>query len=101
MKQFVRKRYETARSQLDSPGERPKFVGQQRGPMGPGGPPPHIAKKIRAVEKRVQAMHRRLQEKMKAIQARMQKVAPLIQNGKAAEAEKLLDEALTLAEQAE
>lgn len=93
MKQFARKRYASARAQLADPGERPKFVGRHR---GVGGAPPHIAKKVRSVEQQVHAMHSRLQQKMKAIHARMEQVGPLIQSGKTAEAEKLLDEALDL-----
>ena len=96
MKDFMRKRYALARTQLASPGERPKRVAA--GPQGPRGLTPELSRKIKDVEGQVQAMQKRVQRRMQEIHKRMQQVGPLIQSGKAAEAEKLLDEAKELAE---
>jgi spore coat protein CotH len=98
MKVFMRKRYASARAQLAAPGERPKFVGAGQHQNGPRGMTPAMRRKVKEVETLVHAMHKRVQRRTQEIQQKMRQVGPLLQSGKAAEAEKLLDEAKELAE---
>lgn len=92
IKDFVRKRYATALGQLENPGERPKHVGrQQRGP-GESGIPPDIADKLHMLQQRMGDLQRRQQ----SIHKLMRRLPGLIQQGKTAEAERLLDRAIKL-----
>lgn len=90
MKEFVRKRYLSARQQLENPGKRP--------PMSrpPGGPPQQLVEKIHRIERATQQMQKN-GKVIVPIQKVMEKVGPLLQKGRMPEAEKLLDEALKLA----
>ncbi len=97
MKDFVRKRYASARQQLENPGKRPAFA--QMHPAGPNGPPPPVIAKIqrlmRAAEK-IQATG----GDVAPIQKLMQQVGPLLEQGRIDDAEKLVNEALKLAGEA-
>lgn len=90
MKTFVRKRYATAREQLESPGKRPTMSRQ------PGGPPPQLVEKLQRIQRAAEAMQRAGKDVL-PIQKLMQKVGPLLQQGRMDEAEKLVAEALKLA----
>ena len=90
MQTFVRKRYVTARQQLENPGQRPAMS------RPPGGPSPQLAEKIQRVMRAAQQMQH-LGKDLQPIQKVMQQVGPLLQQGKTAEAEKLIAEALKLA----
>lgn len=94
MESFVRKRFDIARQQLESPGPRPEFVGRQPDNQ-PNGMPPGLAKKIQTVQQRT----KQLQQKMKAVQKLMQQIGPLMQQGKTEAAEKLMDELLRITDQ--
>jgi spore coat protein H len=98
MKVFVRKRYSSAIQQLENPGPRPKIVHRRRdGQPGhrPSGMTPQLAAKIRQVEQRARQMQQNGQD-IRPIQRVMNRLAPLIQQGKSAEAEKVINEALKL-----
>ena len=90
MKEFVRNRYASARQQLESPGQRPQIVRRQHGP------PPQLAEKIQRIERAAQEMQRNGEDVL-PIQKLMQQVGPLLQQGRADEAERLIAEALKLA----
>ena len=90
MKTFVRKRYNSARQQLETPGKRPEMV------RPPGGPSPQLAEKIQRVMRAAQQMQQKGQD-LQPIQKVMQQVGPLLQQGRTDEAEKLIAEALKLA----
>ena len=94
MKDFVRKRHASALKQLEKPGNRPKAVRRPRGGR-PGGFPPQLAAKIQRMQQRVQQMQKNGQD-IAPILKLMQKIGPLLQQGKPAEAEKLVNEALKL-----
>lgn len=95
MKDFMRKRYALARTQLANPGERPKRAVKSQGPRGLT---LRLNRKIEETQRQVQAMQKRLERRMQEVHKKMQQVGPLVQGGRAAEAEKLLDEAKELAE---
>ena len=98
MKDFVRKRHASALKQLENPGERPKAVRRpRRGRPGgfPPGFPPQLAAKIQRMQQGVQQMQKHGQD-VAPILKLMQKIGPLLQQGKPAKAEKLVDEALKL-----
>lgn len=90
MKKFIRQRYATARQQLEKPGKRPAVVRRPQGSMPP------IVKKIQRLQRAAEQMQRSGKD-MLPIQKLMQQVGPLLQQGRQAEAEKLIDEALKLA----
>ena len=90
IKQFVRKRYSSARQQLDHPGKRPAMS------RPPGGPPPQLVEKVHRIERAAQQMQQNGKD-IAPIQKVIEKVGPLLQQGKMPEAEKLLDQALKLA----
>ena len=94
MKTFVRKRYTTASQQLANPGKRPEIVHRPQG--GPGGPPPQLAEKIQRVFRAAEQMQKNGKDVL-PIQKLMQQVGPLLQQGRADEADKLIVEALKLA----
>ncbi len=89
MKKFVRQRYISARQQLENPGKRPEIVRR------PDGPPPQLAEKIQRIQRAAQQMQRNGQDVL-PIHKLMQQVGPLLQQGRAEEAERLLVEALKL-----
>ena len=89
IKQFVRKRYASARQQLENPGKRPEVVRRAGGPH-------LIAEKVRRLEGAAREMQRTGKDVM-PIQELMQQVGPLLQKGRLEEAEKLIDKALELA----
>lgn len=89
MKAFVRARYASAVEQLDRPGERPKV--ERRPPELP----PQLAGKVQRIQRRVQEMQRGGRDVSPIAQV-MQRLGPAIQAGKAAEAEKIVNEALKL-----
>ena len=89
MKTFVRNRYTSAREQLENPGGRPEIVRR------PDGPPPQLVEKIQRVERAAQEMQRNAQD-VSPIQKLMRQVGPLLQQGRADEAERLIGEALKL-----
>ena len=88
MKAFVRKRHASAVKQLEQPGERPKV---QRPPAVP----PQLVVKIQKIQKRAEEMQRAGMD-VAPIAKLMQRVGPAVQQGKWAEAEKIVDEALKL-----
>ena len=90
MKKFVRNRYTSARQQLESPGQRPQIVRRQNGP------PPQLAERIQRLQRAAQEMQRN-GEDVRPIHKLMQQVGPLLQQGRADEAERLIVEALKLA----
>jgi spore coat protein H len=90
LKDFVRDRYVAARRQLDEPGERPKMVRPTDGPAPP------IVAKIQRLQRAAELLQRRGGD-VQPIQKLMQQVGPLLQQGEMAKAEKLVDQALTLA----
>jgi len=98
MKSFVRKRYATARQQLEDPGPRPEPP--RRPPHSRAGnhagPPPQLVKKIQRVQRLAEQMMRSGKD-VSPIRKRMQQVGPLLQQGNVEEAEKRIDEALKLA----
>ena len=93
MKTFVRKRYTTARQQLENPGKRPEIVRRPQG--GPHGPPPQLVEKLQRLQRAAERMQRNGQD-VRPIQKLMQQVGPLLQQGRPEEAEKLIIEALKL-----
>ncbi len=90
MKEFVRKRYAAALQQLENPGQRPQI--ERR----PDGPPPHLVEKIQRLHRRVQEMQRNGDDVL-PIHQLMQHVGPLLQQGRANDAERLVVAALKLA----
>ena len=88
MKVFVRKRYATAVEQLEKPGERPKME-------RPPALPPQLADKIRRIQKRAEEMQRAGRD-VSPVARVMQRLAPAVQEGRWAEAERIADEALKL-----
>ena len=90
MKKFVRKRNLSARQQLEDPGKRPEMVRR------PDGPPPQLAEKIQRIHRAAQQMQQN-GEDMRPIHKLMQQVGPLLQQGRAEEADRLIVEALKLA----
>ena len=90
MKEFVRKRYASARQQLENPGKRPEMVRR------PGGPPPQLVEKIKQLQRAAAQMQRNGQD-VRPIQKLMQQVGPRLEQGRPEEAEKLINEALKLA----
>jgi spore coat protein CotH len=90
MKQFVRKRYTSARQQLENPGKRPEIARR------PGGPSPQLAEKLQRIQRAAQQMQRDGKDLL-PLHKLMQQVGPLLQKGRADEAEKLIGEALKLA----
>lgn len=93
MKQFVRKRYATAREQLENPGPRPALVRRSM-----EGPPPEFVAKVQRFQQAAEQFQRSGGD-MRPIQKLMQQVGPHLQQGQLAEAAKLLDEATRLAEE--
>ena len=94
MKVFVRKRYASAKQQLENPGPRPGIV--RRPPGGPpGGLPPRIAGRIQQIQRRVREMQQSGQD-MSPIHGLLQRVCALLQQGRFAEAEKIIHEVLEL-----
>lgn len=94
IKKFVRKRYATARQQLENPGKRPEMARPPAGP--PGGPPRQLVDKLQRLQRSVQRFQQNGGD-MQPIHKLMQQVGPLLQQGKMADAEKLIGEALKLA----
>jgi spore coat protein H len=92
MKEFVRNRYASARQQLRNPGQRPQIVRRKHGP------PPQLAERIQRLQRAAQEMQRN-GEDVRPIHKLMQQVGPLLQQGRADEAERLIAEALTLADE--
>ncbi|MDA1230583.1 MAG: CotH kinase family protein [Planctomycetota bacterium] len=90
MKTFVRKRYASARQQLENPGPRPEIVRHSQGP------PPQLVEKVQRLQKMAEAMARDGKD-IAPIQKLMQRVGPLLQQGEMDEAEKVVIEALKLA----
>lgn len=90
MKEFVRRRYASARQQLETPGKRPEIVRQ------PNGPPPQLVEKVMRLQRAAEAMQRNGKDVL-PIQKLMQQIGPLIQQGHLEPAERLVDEALKLA----
>lgn len=91
MKRFFQTRYDTARKQLDEPGERPPLARR------PEGPPHPLAAKIQRIQ-RLAEQKQRAGGDVSPIAKIMQKVGPLLRDGQTKEAEQLIDEALKLAE---
>lgn len=89
MKQFIRKRYITARQQLENPGKRPEIVRR------PHAPQPPIVEKLQRIQRTAERMQRSGKD-VSPIQKLMQQIGPLLQKGRQEEAEKLVDEALKL-----
>jgi spore coat protein CotH len=89
MKEFIRKRYVTARRQLEDPGKRPEMA------RPPSGPSPQLAARIQRIIQAADQMQRR-GEDVRPIQKLMQQVGPLLQQGKLEEAAKIVAEALKL-----
>jgi len=89
MKEFIRKRYVTARRQLEDPGERPEMA------RPPGGPSPQLAARIQRIIQAAEQIQRR-GEDVRPIQKLMQQVGSLLQQGKLEDAEKIVAEALKL-----
>ncbi len=90
MKTFIRKRYTTARQQLENPGKRPTIVHRQHGP------PPSLVAKLQRIQRAAEQMQRNGKDVL-PIQKLMQQIGPLLQQGRTEEAEKLIDEVLKLA----
>jgi hypothetical protein len=95
MKTFMRKRYATAKQQLQHPGQRPQAVHRQA--QKPQGMSPRLASRIQRVQQGAQ----KIQEKMQRLQRIMQQIGRLIQANKFQEVDKLIDQALELTEQTE
>jgi hypothetical protein len=74
---------------LDNPGPRPERARQ------PNGPPPQIVEKLQRLHRAAEAMQRKGAD-MLPIHKLMQRIAPLLQQGRADEAEKLIVEAFKL-----
>lgn len=91
IKEFVQKRYAAARQQLDKPGPRPKRVAPRGGP----GPPQQLALKVQRLQRRAEEMQRK-GEDITPIHKLMRRLGPSLRQGKFAEAEQLVDEALKL-----
>ena len=90
---FVRKRYQTAHQQQQNPGRRPTPI-HRPDVNPPQAMPPELGGRIQQVMQRAQAM----QQKVQQIHGIMQQVGPLVQQGKVAEAEKLIEHARQLTE---
>ena len=90
IKQFIRKRYQTAKSQLENPGLRPKPRQQNHGM------PVQMSERLQKVTQKAEGIQRRLQQ----IQQTMQQISRLLQQGKLSEAEQLIEalEQLTASE---
>lgn len=89
IKDFIRKRYATARQQLAEPGERPKRV------HPPQGPPPQLAAKVRQLQEGARGVQQNGGD-FAPIEKLMRQIGPLLQRQKNQEAEKLIDQALEL-----
>ncbi|MBI3862192.1 MAG: CotH kinase family protein [Planctomycetia bacterium] len=89
MKKFVRNRYASARQQLEKPGTRPEPVRR------PEGPHAQLARRLQRIQRAAEEMQRKGQD-VRPIQKLMQQIGPLLQKGRAQEAEKLSIEALKL-----
>ena len=83
MKQFIRKRYDTAKRQLADPGERPK---PKQNP-GKQAPPNALMERLQKSARKAEAIQRNLHE----IQKTMQQIQQSLQQNKYEETEKLLD----------
>ena len=98
MKEFVRNRYASAVEQLENPGPRPEAAhrppGRQPGNR-PRGLTPQLASRIQRIQRRAQEMQQNGQDIL-PIQKVMQRLGPILQQGKTAEAEKIINEALKL-----
>lgn len=90
IKQFIRKRYQTAKSQLENPGLRPQPRQQNHGM------PVQMSERLQKVTHKAEGIQRRLQQ----IQQTMQQISRLLQQGKLSEAEQLIEalEQLTASE---
>jgi CotH kinase protein len=95
MKIFMRRRYATAKQQLQNPGQRPKPV--HRSDQSLQGMPPKLAARLQRLQQGTQNMQR----KMERLQKIMRQIGPLIQQEKFESADKLIGEALELTEQTE
>jgi hypothetical protein len=80
MKEFVHKRYRTARQQLEDPGQRPEMA------RPPGGPGPQLAARVQRVMRAAEKMQRR-GEDVRPIQKVMEQVGTLLERGRLEEAE--------------
>lgn len=92
IKTFIRKRYSSAKQQLDNPGPRPKMS------RPPHGPPPQLVEKIQRIQKAAEALQKQGKD-VRPIQKIMERVGPQLQQGKMDQAEKLIDEALKLTDE--
>ena len=92
LKSFVRKRYQLASQQLNSPGQRPlkQQRRQQRNPAG-------VHAELQTKAQHVMQLAKKKQRSLQEIDKIMREIGPLIESGKTAEANKLLDRALELA----
>ena len=99
MKQFVRKRYDSALQQLENPGTRPEVVHRRpdnRPGTDPPGIPPQLVAKIHQMQRSIQQMQQNGRD-ISRIHGLLQRIGPLLQQGKPVEAEKIIDEVLKLA----
>ena len=92
MKRFIRRRYDTARQQLDAPGPRPTRRSR------PPGPSPRLMEKLQRLQKAAERMQRAGKD-VAPIQRLMEQVGPLLQQGRIDAAEKRIDEALRLTDE--
>lgn len=83
MKQFIHKRYETAKQQLTNPGDAPTY----RQNKGGNGPPQALMQRLEKSVRKAESLQRRLHE----IQRTMQLIQRSFQEQKFAEAEKLIE----------
>ncbi|HJN09494.1 MAG TPA: CotH kinase family protein [Pirellulaceae bacterium] len=98
IKGFVRKRYASALQQLENPGPRPEVVRRPRGAQAgnrPRGLPPQFAGRIQRIQQRAEEMQRKGQD-ISPIHKLLRRLGPAIQQGKSAEAERLINEGLKL-----
>ena len=95
MKTFIRKRYATAKQQLQDPGQKPMPV--KRRNRNPQGLPPKLAARIQQMQQGAQG----LQRKMHRMHELMQQIGPLLEQKKFEQADKLIGEALKLLGQAD
>ena len=89
IKRFVHDRYRSARQQLNNPGKRPEIVRR------PNGPRPQLFENIQRIQRAAEQMQRNGKD-VRPIQKLLQQVGPLLQQGRADEAEKLIAEARKL-----
>ncbi len=89
IKVFIHRRYASAVTQLENPGERPKYN------LRPSGPTPQLISKVQRIQKRVEEMKTKGQDLSQIIKL-MQRLGPLLEGGKLMEAEQVTDEALKL-----